>query len=159
MPSPHSPAQAERPSSPAPAADFAPRHWRLEAKPSELGRAREYADRAAESFGFDEAARFQLVFALNEAVTNAIRHGSADEAGTIGLYIAAEGDCLVLDVCDCGRFVAATDDDDPMADHGRGFALMDKLMDHVQVWATPEGTTVRLGKRRRAIADRDGGRR
>jgi serine/threonine-protein kinase RsbW len=158
MPSPHSPAQAESLLSPDPAADFAPRHCRLEAKASELGRAREYADRAAASFGFDEAERFQLVFALNEAVTNAIRHGGADEAGTIGLYIAAEGDCLVLDVCDCGRFVTASEDDDPMADHGRGFALMGKLMDHVQVRSTAEGTTVRLGKRRRAVADRSGGR-
>ena len=151
MPSPRSPAQPEAPRPPDVRADFAPRHWRLEAKPSELQRAREYAEQAAVSFGFDDAERFQLVFALNEAVTNAIRHGAADEAGTIGLRIAAEGDRLILDVCDCGRFAAPTPNDDPMPERGRGFALMGKLMDHVEVRARPEGgTTVRLGKRRRS---------
>ncbi len=153
MPFPRSPAQPEARRRPDLRADFAPRHWRLEAKPSELHRAREYAEQAAVNFGFDDAERFQLVFALNEAVTNAIRHGTADEAGTIGLRIAAEGDHLILDVCDCGRFAAPAPDDDPMPERGRGFALMGKLMDHVEVRARPEGgTTVRLGKRRRSHA-------
>ena len=157
MQSPRLPAQPEARPALDLAADFAPRQWRLPAKPSELQRAREYAEQAAASFGFDEAERFELVFAVNEAVTNAIRHGTADQAGTIGLRIAAEGNCLVLDVCDCGRFVAPADeDDDPLPDHGRGFGLMVKLMDDVEVRAHPEGTTVRLGKRRRAEVSAEG---
>lgn len=160
MPSPRSPAQPEAPRPPDLRADFAPRHWRLEAKPSELQRGREYAEQAAVSFGFDEAERFELVFAVNEALTNAIRHGTADEAGTIGLRIAAEDDRLVLDVCDCGRFVAAPFDDDPMPERGRGFALMGRLMDDVEVRVRPEGgTTVRLGKRRRSEAPPENGKR
>ena len=152
MPSPRLPAQPEAPRSPDLAADFAPRQWRLAAKPSELQRAREYAEDAALSFGFDEAERFELVFAVNEAVTNAIRHGTADQAGTIGLRIAAEGDVLLLDICDCGRFFTPPDDDDdPLPDHGRGLGLMARLMDAVEVRARPDGTTVRLGKRRRAV--------
>ena len=162
MPSPHLPVQPEAPRSPDPSAgDFITPELRLPAKASELQRAREYADQAAASFGFDDPERFQFAFAVNEAVTNAIRHGTADQAGTIGLRIAAHGDRLTVDVCDCGPFVdRAADQDEPMPDHGRGFDLMAKLMDELEVRAHPEGTTVRLGKRRRGMSDRaegDGG--
>jgi len=150
------PAPPEAPRSPdPPSGDFATPELRLPAKRSELQRGREYADQAAASFGFGEPERFQFVFAVNEAVTNAIRHGTADQAGTIGLRIAAHGDRLTVDVCDCGPFVApAADDGTPMPDHGRGFALMAKLMDELEVWARPEGTTIRLAKRRRAMSNR-----
>ena len=153
MPSQRSPALAETPrSQDPPPADFATQELRLPAKASELHRARDYADRAAASFGFGEPGRVEFVYAVNEAVTNAIRHGTADKAGTIGLHIVADGDRLTVDVCDCGPFVApATDDDEPMADHGRGFDLMAKLVDDVEVRARPEGTTVRLGTRRRGV--------
>ena len=153
MPSPHLPVQPEAPRSPDPSAgDFITPELRLPAKASELQRAREYADQAAASFGFDDPERFQFAFAVNEAVTNAIRHGTADKAGTIGLHIASDGDRLTVDVYDCGPFVAPdADDDEPMRDHGRGFDLMAKLMDDVEVRARPEGTTVRLAKRRRGM--------
>ncbi len=151
MPSPRLPASAEaRRSHDPPPGDFATPELRLPAKASELQRAREYADHAAASFGFAEPERFELVYAVNEAVTNAIRHGTADKAGTIGLHFAGDGDRLTVDVCDSGPFVPpAADDDEPMPDHGRGFDLMAKLVDDVEVRARPEGTTVRLGKRRR----------
>ncbi len=149
MPSLRLPAQPEAPPSPDPVpADSGARELRLPAKASELQRAREYADRAATTFGFRENERFEFVFAVNEAVTNAIRHGTADDAGTIGLRIAAEGDRLMVDVCDSGAFLAPRAAHEPMRDHGRGFALMAKLVDDVEVWTGPEGTTVRLVKHR-----------
>jgi serine/threonine-protein kinase RsbW len=155
MPSPRLPAQPDSPPTPdLPPVAFVARELRLPAEASELHRAREYADRAATTFGFGEDERFDVVFAVNEAVTNAIRHGTADEAGTIGLRIAADGDRMTLEVCDRGPFVPPGADDEPMSDHGRGFALMTKLMDDVEVRVRPDGTTVRLGKCRRGVGNR-----
>jgi len=127
--------------------DFVPRELRLAARPSELQRAREYVDDAAAAFGFNRSDRFQLVFAVNEAVTNAIRHGSPDDAGTIGLRVSAVGDRLTLTVRDCGRFVTPVNAG-RMADHGRGMEMMATLVDDFEVSSEPGGTTVRLGKRR-----------
>lgn len=128
---------------------FAPRELRLPARASELERARDYASDAATAFGFDEKDRFQFVFAANEAVTNAIRHGTPDAAGTIGLRIVATGDRLTLAVCDSGSFVAPAATAERMPEHGRGLELMARLMDDFEVSAEPEGTIVRLAKRRR----------
>jgi anti-sigma regulatory factor (Ser/Thr protein kinase) len=129
-----------------PPARFAARELRLPARPSELTRAREYVDAAATAFGFDERDRFDFVFAANEAVTNAIRHGTPDAAGTISLRIAADGDRLLLDVWDRGPFVTPAANGEVMPDHGRGLGLMALLMDEFEVRAEPDGTTVRLAK-------------
>lgn len=128
---------------------FSPRELRLPASSSELQRAREYADDAAAAFGFGRSDRFQFVFAVNEAVTNAIRHGAPDAAGTIGLRVTAIGDHLTVTVCDCGQFVTPVNAG-LMADHGRGMEMMATLVDDFDVSAAPGGTIVRLGKRRRA---------
>ncbi len=98
------------------------------------------------------------MFAVNEAVTNAIRHGVPDDAGTIGLRVTATGDRLTLTVRDCGRFVTPVHAG-RMADHGRGMEMMAALVDDFEVSAEPGGTIVRLGKRRRgpvtpAVQDR-----
>jgi len=106
-------------------------------------------DDAAAAFGLSQSDRFQFVFAVNEAVTNAIRHGSPDEAGTIGLRATAVGDRLTLTVCDCGRFVTPVNAG-RMADHGRGMEMMATLVDDFEVVSEPAGTIVRLGKRRQA---------
>jgi pimeloyl-ACP methyl ester carboxylesterase len=73
------PAQPESPPAESLAGHFGVRELRLPAKASELGRAREYANQAAATFGFGAEDRFEFVFAVNEAVTNAIMHGAADE--------------------------------------------------------------------------------
>jgi anti-sigma regulatory factor (Ser/Thr protein kinase) len=160
MPSPPWPGQPEAaPPSDLLAGDFTAGEFRLLAKPSELQRVRDYADQAAVRFGFGHAERFEFVFAVNEAVTNAIRHGTADEAGTIGLRIAADGDRLLVDVCDRGPFVKPVASDEPMPDRGRGFQLMARLMDDVEVRVRPAGTTVRLGKRLRVASRGPNGNR
>jgi anti-sigma regulatory factor (Ser/Thr protein kinase) len=125
-----------------------PRELRLPALPAQLVIARGHVERAARTVGFDDRATHEIVFAVNEAVTNAIRHGTPDEAGTIGLII--EGDCegLTLLVSDSGSFVPSVPDGGLMAEQGRGFVYMASLMDAVDLTRTPEGTVVRLRKRR-----------
>jgi anti-sigma regulatory factor (Ser/Thr protein kinase) len=125
-----------------------PREVRLPATSAQLVVARDHVERAALAMGFDDRATHEIVFAVNEAVTNAIRHGSPDEAGTIGLLIEADGDGLTVVVSDSGSFVPSITDEGPRAEKGRGFVFMSSLMDGVDLTRCPEGTLVRLRKDR-----------
>jgi anti-sigma regulatory factor (Ser/Thr protein kinase) len=132
---------------------------RLPAASAQLVVAREHVERAAVAMGFDGRATHEIVFAVNEAVTNAIRHGSPDEAGTIGLLIEADGDGLTVVVSDSGSFVPSVSDEGARAENGRGFVFMSSLMDEVDLTQCPEGTLVRLRKDRVGLSadgDRDG---
>ncbi|MGA2452565.1 MAG: ATP-binding protein [Solirubrobacteraceae bacterium] len=121
---------------------------RLPARPSKLGVAREYVHEAAAAFGFDADRCYELAFAVNEAVTNAIRHGRPDAQGHIHLSVRAHGDLLTVAVRDYGTFVASAVGGAPTAESGRGFALMARMMDAVQLCVSPGSTTVRLSKAR-----------
>lgn len=157
MPSPRSPAQPES-SAPAQVAAglVVMREVRLPARPAELERAREYADEAGAAFGLDPRRRFEWVFAANEAVTNAIRHGTPDDDGTIGLRIVADANRLTLSVSDRGPFIPAARESGRLADHGRGLASMVRLMDDVELLAGPDGTVVNLHKDRHGAGDERG---
>ena len=54
----------------------------LVAEPTELSETRRLADEAAASYGLKEPERFAFAFAVNEAVSNAIEHGSPSPEGT-----------------------------------------------------------------------------
>ncbi len=121
---------------------------RLPAERSQLGAARKYVADVAAEFGFDPNTCFEFVFAVNEAVTNAIRHGASDENGQIQLSIVADAERLTFSVRDRGTFVMPVLDGSMSAEHGRGLALMASLVDEVQLEIEPGGTTVRLSKAR-----------
>jgi anti-sigma regulatory factor (Ser/Thr protein kinase) len=125
---------------------------RLPAKPSELSAARRYAEEAATAFGLDADGCYEFVFAVNEAVTNAIRHGTPDEQGQIHLGITTSPDRLTFIVRDCGTFVPFVRMSNSKSEHGRGLALMAKLVDEVQLCSEPGSTTVRLSKARAGYA-------
>jgi anti-sigma regulatory factor (Ser/Thr protein kinase) len=149
MRSPHSPERLEPGAAVgADSLGALPRELRLPAAPAQLVIAREHVERAAVTMGFDDRATHEIVFAVNEAVTNAIRHGSPDQAGTIGLLIESDGDALTVVVSDSGSFIPTVPDGTPMAEQGRGFVFMSSLMDQVDLTRCPEGTLVRLRKHR-----------
>ncbi len=110
--------------------------------------AREYAHQAAAAFGFDADRCYEFAFAVNEAVTNAIRHGRPDQHGHIHLAVLTDGERLTLAVRDCGTFVACAVGAAASPESGRGFPLMTRLMDAVQLCVSPGSTTVRLSKAR-----------
>ncbi len=120
----------------------------LPARRSELGAARQFAADGAEAFGLDAAGCYEFVVAVNEAVTNAIRHGASDERGLIHLSIVADADRLTFAVRDRGTFVMPDLDSSLASENGRGLALMANLVDEVQLEIEPGGTTVRLSKAR-----------
>jgi anti-sigma regulatory factor (Ser/Thr protein kinase) len=121
---------------------------RLPAQPAKLGLAREYAHQAAAAFGLDADRCYEFAFAVNEAVTNAIRHGSPDTHGHIHLSVCTHGDRLTLAVRDYGTFSGYAPIAAMGADRGRGFVLMARVMDAVQLCIGSGNTTVRLSKAR-----------
>lgn len=124
---------------------------RLPAEASELRRARDHVAAAGTDFGLEHKKCYELVFAVNEAVTNAIRHGSPAPDGTIGLRIEQDGDELVCAVSDCGPFVPPRRKRDMATEEGgRGFAFMAALTDQMDLSVEPDGTVIELRKRRTA---------
>ena len=147
MPSPPWPTPAE--AAPDRTESLIPVELRLPATPSELSRARDCVAGAATQFGLAPKASYELVYAVNEAVTNAVRHGSPAQDGTIGLHVHADGNALVCSISDCGPFVAPRGVHDPTSDEGgRGFVFMSALTDDLALEVQPDSTVVRLWKRR-----------
>jgi len=105
-------------------------------------------DDAGTAFGLGPADRYQFVVAVNEAATNAIKHGQPYSDGAIVLSIDGRGDRLVCSISDGGRFVRAPAEPGALAEGGRGLKLMARLTDGTNISTGVNGTTVRLHKRR-----------
>lgn len=94
-----------------------------------------------------------LTFALGEAIANAIQH--SDTAENIEVRASLEGDSIVVTVADRGRgFHTPPKGPVPLpsvfAEAGRGFAIMQRCTDFLQIASAPgEGTVVTLGRYRR----------
>jgi serine/threonine-protein kinase RsbW len=117
------------------------------AVPERLQEARDFVDEIAESFGFDEDARYDLKLAATEAVSNAIRHGARSERDTVRVC-AIEGEgMLTFCVADHGTFLPNLENGDPLPEQGRGLAFIAHLMDQVCIRTGDEGTVVRFSKR------------
>jgi serine/threonine-protein kinase RsbW len=122
----------------------------LKADPGELATARRFVDAAAARFGMRERERYELTFAVNEAVSNAIEHGRPSPEGTIRLHVVEEDGALVFEVRDHGTFAPGPPAVDGLSERGRGLAFMAATMDEVDVRRSDSGTVVRLCKRRAA---------
>ncbi len=94
-----------------------------------------------------------LIFALGEALANAIQHAETVEAIEITAHVS--GDSIVVRVADRGRGIAApprgtVSFPSVFAEHGRGFAIMQRCTDFLEVDSEPgNGTVVTLGRYRR----------
>ena len=113
-----------------------------------LSEGRGFIERTLSAAGFGVEARYQITVATNEAVSNAMEHGTPCDDGRIHLAAAVERGSFVFSVRDCGHFdEAAAPLPDPVAERGRGFAFMNLLMDDVRLEARPGETVLRLVKR------------
>lgn len=126
---------------------FREREISLPADLSRLLEARQFAEAAAADFGFDDAVRHQIKLAANEAVANAMEHGSPRVGAEIALRAVEEDGGLAIYVRDGGSFVPRMLQRGAMPERGRGLAFMDLLMDEVEVRPGSRGTEVRLLKR------------
>jgi serine/threonine-protein kinase RsbW len=126
---------------------FEPREHSMRADIGRLKEAREFADRAAAEFGFDEDGRYEVKLALSEAVTNAIEHGSSSPHDTVLIAVSEQAGALVFEVLDSGRFVPRMGRRGQMPEGGRGLEFMRLMMDEVALRPGRDGTQVRLVKR------------
>jgi anti-sigma regulatory factor (Ser/Thr protein kinase) len=116
------------------------------------GMARDFAARCMEDEGISESEAFDMLLALNEAVTNACRHAFAgNSGGEIRVNCGRRGREFTLTVSDSGGGFKFNDDmfemPDPLSMRGRGFFLMKELMDNVDVRSGGIGTVVSLRRR------------
>jgi anti-sigma regulatory factor (Ser/Thr protein kinase) len=112
------------------------------ATPETLASMRAVLRRWLRHLGADEQQIAEIVTACGEAATNAIEHAGAGGGVPFEVSGHREGGEVALTVRDHGAWRT------PRAgDQGRGLSLMRALMDSVEVTPTPEGTTVRLGRR------------
>jgi anti-sigma regulatory factor (Ser/Thr protein kinase) len=127
--------------------EFERREHSIRADLARLKEARDFAERAAEDFGFDLSGCYQLKLAMSEAVTNAIQHGSASEEDPIDLRVEEEGGALAFYVKDTGRFLEKPPAEDAFPENGRGLEFMRRLMDDVELRPGEDGTLLRFAKR------------
>jgi anti-sigma regulatory factor (Ser/Thr protein kinase) len=129
---------------------FEPREHSIRAELAHLKGARDFAVNAAEEFGLDDEASYNVRLAMSEAVTNAIRHGSSSADDPITILALVEGDALVFEVADTGRFIPRVTRRGELPERGRGLEFIRQLMDEVHVSPGADGTRVRFAKRRDA---------
>jgi anti-sigma regulatory factor (Ser/Thr protein kinase) len=120
---------------------------KLPAELSRLPDARNWADAAAEQFGFDEMVRYQIKMAVSEGVANAVEHGSSSSRDEIQLRAVAEGDLLAFYIRDTGKFIPRISPRGDMPERGRGLAFLGQLMDEVDIKPSATGTELRFCKR------------
>ena len=131
--------------------EFKPRKHSMQADLGHLKAARDFAERAAEDFGLDGPACYDVKLAMSEAVTNAIQHGSSSPEDPIRIFVLAEGPALVFEVIDTGRFVPRVSRrGGELSESGRGLEFMRVLMDEVDLRPGEDGTLMRFAKRRAA---------
>jgi serine/threonine-protein kinase RsbW len=119
----------------------------IPARLERLAEVREFIDHAASAAGFEEAERYEVKLALNEAVTNAIRHGSESPDDRVEILVSEHDGQLDLSVADSGVFVHRFELRRQLAEGGRGLAFIAELMDGLEVCPEYEGTTIRFSKR------------
>jgi anti-sigma regulatory factor (Ser/Thr protein kinase) len=130
-------------------------HQRLEIRsdPSALGAVRERIEAFALAHGLDEEAAGRMVLAVDEALTNVIRHayhGATDQP--IEIDLAREGDELVVTVRDHGRVVhpeaIRSRDLDDIRPGGLGVHIMNECMTQVEFAPADGGGTVLTMRKR-----------
>lgn len=124
---------------------------------SQISRARSIVGGFAAERGYDEAQIYQVKVAVSEAVANAIEHGSPKGSlNRVRIDLKDSRNMLVIEVKDEGRFKPRLPTFQPGGSmRGRGLFLMSALMDEVDIIESPNGTTLRLVKRKESTDSAD----
>lgn len=121
--------------------------------------ARRFASECLAGEGLAEGEIFDILLALNEAVANACRHAYPTFKGEITIRFGRERNEFVLTVSDNGQGFDFTPEmfemPEPMSPRGRGFFLMQELMDKVEIHTDGFGTMVTLRRNCNAHASAD----
>lgn len=91
----------------------------------------------ADRMGFDVDDIEDLKVAVSEACTNALKHGSKDEAGKYFVHYTIKEKKLIIEVCDDGKGIDVENIKTPDFDHpkesGLGLYIIQTLMDEVEI--------------------------
>ena len=122
---------------------------RIPATLEELQHVYGWAEEQLAAAGIDESRRYDIMLALSEAVTNAIRHGSSQlHNATVDVEVAVTNDSVCIKVSDQGTGFDPEQIPDPteghniFIPHGRGVYLIRTLADEVSFDFSEDGTTV-----------------
>lgn len=119
----------------------------ISAELENLGVVRDFIAQQAANLGADQDALYDVILAVDEAVTNIIVHGYRGRAGTIKIAMQRKGDALVVRLGDLAapfdpHSVPPPDlslslEERPIG--GMGIYMMKKLVDRVIYCAAPQG--------------------
>jgi serine/threonine-protein kinase RsbW len=128
--------------------------YRLPGEAASVPLIRNYVGGVAREVGFSEAGVRDILIAVSEAATNALKHGSPrGDQDEIAVRCHLETERLVIDVMDGGAGFDPLSVPVPVAEQmregGMGIFFMRTLMDEVSFDCGSGGTTVRLVKCRR----------
>ena len=110
---------------------------------------RSYLRQITEDLPFDRRQVADILLAVSEACINGVRYTSRDNPdASVTVITEPASDHLMIEVLDNGTgfHVSQPLMPEPMAERGRGIALMHALMDRVDIESNPSGTRVRLVK-------------
>jgi anti-sigma regulatory factor (Ser/Thr protein kinase) len=92
----------------------------------------------------DETVERAVVLAFSEALDNAVEHGLGLQNGTVCVKMRYTPRFILVSLRDSGSDrspLGLPIIPGPLEERGRGFALMNKLMDYVKVKSYPDGGT------------------
>ena len=115
---------------------------RVSAEPSSAGVIRQAMRRWFNEQGIAPEAAFPLLVATGEAISNAVEHAYGPSGGQLQLDVSRAADEVTITVRDFGQWRPTRG-----TDRGRGFRLMEGMVDEVAVSHKQEGTEVRLRRR------------
>ena len=119
----------------------------LPAEPEVLATLRRAVRSWATRWGATVDETSDLVHAVSEVASNVVEHAYGPEGGSLELHASYDDGCIVVVIRDHGRWKQPRE-----IGHGRGYQLIDGLVDEVDVVRGPQGTEVRLEKRLGAVA-------
>ena len=124
-------------------------HIRIPATLEELHHVYNWADEHLVHSAIPDSKRFDIMLALSEAVTNAIRHGAADsDSDYVDIEVKITSNAVYIVVHDPGRgfeperLPDPTEPDRLHVPSGRGVFLIKNLADDVRYDFSDNGTTV-----------------
>jgi serine phosphatase RsbU (regulator of sigma subunit)/anti-sigma regulatory factor (Ser/Thr protein kinase) len=118
---------------------------RSPARPTSLATIRDHLRRWLPAAAIGDEAAEEVLLAVGEAAANATEHAPREAAHDVELTVTAQltSRGLTLAVTDDGRWRSSPA---PDANRGHGIALMNALVDSVEITATGQGTTVEMLK-------------
>lgn len=97
--------------------------------------------RFCDQYDLSDDDRFSVLTAVGEAVANCVEHAyRGDERGVFHLGASVEGETVHIEVEDRGRWRPFK----PRDERGRGFLLMNELMDRVRINSTRDSTLLSM---------------